>query len=429
MKVGNSNHGSVILRLAYLGILVLATLTSQSWGLEWTGVGERFARMFTPSLSPRDVIDGARNVLLFAGWGLTWMATAGAGIGREVRNAAISGGVLSLLIEGCQLFLSSRTPSVLDLLTNLTGALLGAVCFLFVVRALSRQVGRRSFVGLPAAVFAVCYVIAIFGEALVPLFRQENAVPGLWGGPIRRFQIVLDAFSWTSLANPPVLDALLFFPTGFLVAAWMVEVGLGYRRAARVSVASVVAVTVLAEGAHGFLGFPILPGAVLTHAVSSAGGAMLASWALPRYSRKFRGAARVRVVLGTYLPFLLLWAWRPFRLETRLPVIAEQLLGEWWKPLDSLGMRVDLFSVVDILNPFFLYFPLGALLAVWPLKTTGSLARFFPALYLAILAELGQLFVASRTLDITDMLVPMAGAAAGWVVMRRAGFRRYGTLY
>lgn len=429
MTVRDLNRAPVVIRLGYLGILFLATLSSQRWGVEWSGVGERFARMFAPSLSPRDVIDGARNVLLFAGWGLTWMATARAVNGREIRNATISGGLLSLGIEGGQLFLSSRTPSVLDLLTNLTGAFLGAALFLLAVRVLARERGKRSFVGLPATIFAVSYLIATFGEALVPLFRQENAIPGLWGGPIRRFRIVMDAFSWTSLANPPLSDALLFLPAGFFLGAWAVEAGFAYRWAARVSILSVAGIMILAEGAHGFLGFPILPGAVLTHVVSSACGALLASWALPIFSRKFRGADRVKVLLAAYVPFLLFWAWRPFRLETRLPIIAGKLRGDWWKPLDSLGMRVDIFSVVDILIPFFLYFPLGALLAVWPLKEKGWLGRFFPSLYLAFLAEMGQTFILDRTLDITDILVPMAGAAAGWVVLRVAGFRRYGTVY
>jgi VanZ family protein len=357
------------------------------------------------------------------------MVTARRGEGRDLRNAAISGGAISLLVEGCQLFLSSRTPSVLDILTNVTGAVLGAASFMVVVRVLSRQVGRRSFVGLPAAVFAASYLIATFGEALVPLFRQEYAVPGVGGGPFRRFRMVVDAFSWDSLTDPPILDALLFLPAGFLLVVWMVEVGLPYRRAARASIAALVGLTLLAEVLHGFLGLPILPGAVLNHALASAAGAVLASWALPGFSRRFRGRARGKVVLGAYLPFLLLWAWRPYRLETRLPEIVGQLRSGWWKPLNFLGMRVDLFSVVDILTPFFLYFPVGALLAVWPVKVKGPLAAILPALYLAILAEMGQLFVASRLLDVTDMLVPMAGAAAGWVVLRRSGFRRYGSLF
>ncbi len=59
-----------------------------------------------------------------------------------------------------------------------------------------------------------------------------------------------------------------------------------------------------------------------------------------------------------------------------------------------------MFSVVDVLAPFLLY--------------------------LAVATELGQTLVVARTLDVTDLMIQAAGAAIGWVAVRRAGFLPYG---
>ena len=84
------------------------------------------------------------------------------------------------------------------------------------------------------------------------------------------------------------------------------------------------------------------------------------------------------------------------------------------------------FSVADVLILFLLFLPLGGLLAVWPLRSKGRLAGFAPAIYLAVVLEVCQIFVAGRSLDITDLLVQSAAAMVGWTVVRRAGFSPYG---
>jgi glycopeptide antibiotics resistance protein len=89
-------------------------------------------------------------------------------------------------------------------------------------------------------------------------------------------------------------------------------------------------------------------------------------------------------------------------------------------------MRLDMFSVVDVSGPFLLYLALGALLAVWPLRLRGRLSGFAPAIYLAVATEIAQIVVAERLLDVTDLMIQASGATAGWVVVRRAGFRPYG---
>ena len=78
---------------------------------------------------------------------------------------------------------------------------------------------------------------------------------------------------------------------------------------------------------------------------------------------------------------------------------------------------------------FLLFLPLGALLAVWPLRTRGRWQHLLPVLYLSVVCEIGKIVVAERFLDVTHILIQMAGAAIGWIVVRRSGFPVYGEVW
>lgn len=415
-----------VVRLGYVGIVLLATLSYLDLDLDAARIAGRVNRMLQPTISRRDVIDGARNVVLFAGWGLLWMVTAPPGRSwRALASATLTGVGLSVSVEAMQLLSETRRASVLDIVTNSAGSLLGALVLVIVVRGLAGLSTSRSFVGLPASVFAIAYGAASAGEAFVPLFRQSPS-PAARGGPFERLATVLEEFRWESLTEPPLGDFLLFLPAGVLAVAALVEPGRSYRSSAvTVGLAGAVAALSL-ELAHGMIGIDIHAGAVLTHAAAVACGGWIAAAGLPAATQRIRGVDRPRLLTGGYAVVLLLWALRPYRPETGLSAALGKLTTEWWIPMRSLGQRVDAFSVVDVFDSFLLYLPLGALLAVWPLGRRGTLAAFAPAIYLAVCAELAQILVLTRTLDVTDLMVQASGAAVGWVVARRAGYRPYG---
>jgi glycopeptide antibiotics resistance protein len=109
--------------------------------------------------------------------------------------------------------------------------------------------------------------------------------------------------------------------------------------------------------------------------------------------------------------------------------IREQFAPVHWIPLQAMAGRVDLFSVTDIATQFLLFLPLGGLLAVWPLRRRGRWQHLLPALYLSVVCEVGKILVAERFLDVTHILIQMAGAAIGWIVVRRSGFPVYGEVW
>ncbi|MDH3206130.1 MAG: VanZ family protein [Gemmatimonadota bacterium] len=412
-------------RLGYLGIILLATLSAFRIDLDPAAVAGRLQRMLRPTMSGVDVLDGARNLTLFAGWGLVWMLTSAPGRSWVVlRNAVLTGGGISLLVEVLQLLSDNRTASVLDLATNTGGALMGALVLVFIVLGLASRVDGRSFVGIPASLFALSYGAAVAGEALVPLFRQEQAL-SVSGGVLERLGIAVSLFEWRSFLELPLGDALLFFPAGVFGVAALYETGRGYRKAALEVGVGATLLFVSVEVAHGVLGIPIQAGAILVHVGAVAFGAWMSAAALPAFTRRVRGVDRPRLLTLGYVAVLAAWAFRPYIPETNATALLGKVTSEWWIPLRSLGMRMDMFSVVDVAAPFLLYLPLGGLLAVWPL-TSRSRSAFVPAIYLAAAIEFLQILVAGRTLDVTDFLVQAAGAAVGWAVVRRGGFRPYG---
>ena len=75
-----------------------------------------------------------------------------------------------------------------------------------------------------------------------------------------------------------------------------------------------------------------------------------------------------------------------------------------------------------------IFFPLGALLAVWPLRRRGLLRGMLPAIYLAVVLEVGKIPIADRFMDVTHILIQSAGAALGFLLVRRMGYTVNGEL-
>jgi len=411
-------------RAAFVGILLLATLSSFNVDPAGAHVAARLARALDPQVGARDAIDALRNLALFAGWGVVWMATAAAGrTSRQLLWALGTGAAISLGVETAQLFSATRTASIIDVCTNTLGTAIGAIAFILLVRLAASLKSRRSFVGIPASAIAGPYALACFIEATVPLFRQDE-IFGAAGGPMARMSIALSSFSWRSLLDLPIEDVLLFLPAGAFAVAALVEADVGYAAARNRVVMYGAALAVLAELLHGPNGQPIIAGAVVVHTLAIVAGALVAARLLPDFSQALRGAARPRVVLRALGVLIALWALRPWVPEF-LP-LSERLSHDWWVPLAALGGRMDVFSVADVVGPFCLYVPLGALLAVWPWRRTGWMADLWPAVWLAFGTEALQLFVQGRFVDVTDPLVQLSGAIIGWTIIRRAGYRPYG---
>ncbi|MGH7503740.1 MAG: VanZ family protein [Longimicrobiales bacterium] len=414
-------------RVAYMVVIVLATI-AEPGGATDSALAHRLGRALDAEVSGRDVVDGVRNVLLFAGWGAVWVVTSLPGPAKPMLvRATLTGALLSGAVEAGQLLSATRVASVLDLVTNTVGSLAGAFAVALLIVGTRAALGRRSYLGIPAVLFALGYGIATFLEAFSPFFRQER-LPGVWGSPGERLHAAIARFDWSSISSIPWLDLVLFAPAGMLGVAALVETGVPHRRAAIRVVAGAALLYVFAELARGVAGYPIVLGALLAHVAGVAAGGWLAARRLASFSRELRGRARPAAVFISYCVILALWILRPFLPEVDLTTIADKLTLARFIPLMAYRERMDVFTAADVAIPAFLLMPAGALLAVWPLRAKGWLAGVLPAVYAAILLETGQIFVIGRLFDITDILVASAAAVLGWSVIRRAGYRPYGAM-
>jgi len=416
----------ILARAAYVAIVLLGTLANLHASSDLHAVHERLSRALSPSFTWRDAVDGLRNVVLFAGLGAVWVVTSLTGHARrEIGRAGLVSLLLSTTVEALQLFSPIRNASIIDVTTNTLGGLAGAVATFVLLAAVERARRDKSYLGVPMLLVAGPYALAALCEALAPLFHSAP-LPAMRGGPLSRLQLALDAalpLTWTEI---PILDVALFGAAGFFLVALVRERGDAPPREWLVVGAAGALIVSAAHAMHGAFGLAVRWEALATDAVSLVLGAWAASRWLAPITQTYRGAARARVAIVAYMALLVLWGWRPLLPKTKLNAIADQLNPVAFTPLESLAQRVDVFSALHVMQQFLLYVPLGALLAVWPLRSSGRLAHLWAGVWLAAVIEIGHIVVASRTFDVTNFLLALAGLAIGWVGVRRCGYRPYG---
>lgn len=416
-------------RAGYIAIILLSTLAQLHFEPDAAAAARRLQRAVHPSLHPRDVVDGLRNIALYAGLGAVWVLTSPlGGVRRASWVATLVGAATSVMVETLQLYSPVRTASVLDVLTNTGGAWVGAVAAALLLSAIRSARSRGSYLfGVPLFLVAGAYLAAVLCEAITPLFRQDT-VPDPGGGIAERIRFgiaIARSPNWTAM---PRLDLVLFFPAGFLCVLALMEMDWSRSNWSR----SIGWVLVALGGAFLVLGAEVVHGAahemvryeaVLSHAIAIAAGAAAGRLAFASLAGRTSERRRAAGLLGAYAVVLALWAWRPFVPDVRSARMLEQLTSEHLIPLASLSGRVDLFSVAHIVNQFLLYLPLGSLLAVRPWRTRGALGHLLPGVYLVLLLEAGHIVLAGRWFDVTNVLIHLAGVGVGWVIVRRAGYR------
>jgi glycopeptide antibiotics resistance protein len=417
-------------RLAYVAVIALATLSHIGTGTaSGAALQERLARALSFSMSARDVVDGLRNLLLFAGWGLVWCMSAPTNrLARAIAGATLTGFLLSTSVETVQLFSDRRHASIMDVLTNTSGALFGAAVTVALLRLTMAARSARSFVGMPIFVFAAAYGCAALLEILLPGLRQD-LITDVGGGPIARFRMAWAVRGWGDVGIPSfLLQAVLVAPAGAFAVAALVEQGRTYARSLAWTAGVATALALGLETARGLTSQPIEYGMFAAHAFGFVTGAWLAAYWLPAWSARYRGRSRPLGLLAAYALMLVLWRWQPFVLHLDLDTVRQSFSADHLMPLQGVTMKMDLFSASVVAVGFLLFLPLGGLLAVWPVRAHGWLAHVLPGLWLVLFVEAGQLFIAGRYFDVTDLLIGGAGILAGWALLRHAGFRPYGEL-
>ena len=162
-------------RGGYVVVILLATLTRLDFDPDPGRAAMRLERALHWALRGSDVVDAARNVALFAGFGVIWLITSAADHPwRRVGRVTLLGFLLSCAVEFVQLFSASRTSSINDVTTNTAGAFLGAAVIVVMVLVLKRVRPARSTIGFPLYPVAGAYAVAVATDIFAPFYGRER---------------------------------------------------------------------------------------------------------------------------------------------------------------------------------------------------------------------------------------------------------------
>ncbi|HYW49737.1 MAG TPA: VanZ family protein [Gemmatimonadaceae bacterium] len=411
---------AVALRIGYLACILLATLLRLGFDATPQEVLRRLERALVPPLNAKDIVDGARNIALFFGWGATWVLTAPAPTARrDIVRATLFGLLASLSIETLQLFSLSRQASLVDVWTNTVGSLLGAVAMWMVEHRSTSAMRRGTMIGVPGWLPAGALLLTALGLTFAPSSRATIALA--WApSPFERARVIgaaaaLDV-SWAALLP----DVFAWLAVGLSVA---VAIGDGSGRLRRVQLLAwlVIAPGMLATAHIGraMVGLQREGQSLTVQAAALVVGLAIGLVAMPRWrafvtarSRRALQLALLAAVLGA------LMSWAPAAWAVP-PTGARPLSWTQLVPMYSLWQRQDMSSVFLVLQRAGIGAALGACLAA-----RRRVGRPMPGLWAAVgyaaVLELGQLVIPGRYPDVTDVLITGSAAALVLALVERA---------
>ena len=408
------------LRIAYLGCIAIATLLHLGFDASTPNVLFRMQRALDPPMSFKDIVDGARNIALFVGWGATWALTSDAPSSRrDVAAATLAGMLASLSVETIQLFSQFRTASIADVATNTLGSLIGAlVLWLMEKRAVS-DMRRGTMIGIPGWLPASALLMTAFGLAFAPSSRRSLIVA--WArSPMERAALVAEtvamAVPWTALAT----DVAVWLAVGLAVAIAIRD------RTGRIRLSQFVAwllivpgLLAIAQFGRALAGLQREAGAWEVQGVAVAAGLLLGLALVPTWRTAVTArSTRAYQLAGVAAAVGMLMSWTP----AAWALAASDAARFSWRqlvPMMSLFQRQDLSSVFLVLQKAGLGAAVGACLQA---RTRVGEPRpgVRAALLYATVLEIGQCFVPGRYPDVTDILITGSAACLVAVLVERA---------
>jgi VanZ family protein len=378
--------------------------------------------------------DWVSNVLLFIPLG--YLLTAAFAVDHpriSIVVAIVVVGVCafySASIEFTQLYFPPRVTSLNDIVAETIGATLGAVVWLVIGQTLTAWARRDDF-GLTAGAFPVeflpCYVVALVFVELLPL--KLTIEPAELYHKYKEGKVRLVSFlPWPGLeqaAEKELENFFLYLPVGVLLAGlggnrwrqwdgWRWVLCLGLLLAALIQGLQLVERTSTSSASR-----------VLTD-----GLAILLGWVLGVAIRK-SAAVRLRGILGgsdlgrvCFGAALVLWIaavaflnWLPFDFSVSRDMAIERMEQVRRLPFEDYWQHSYLEAFKQIFRRLAQYFPVGLILPL-VVGRPGKVGVGFLVIALvaacAVMVEIGQAFLPTRTPSLTDVLVESLGAWLGY---------------
>jgi len=420
---------------AVYGSLVPLELEPTSVAAAWSKITHAG---FVP-LSESSKTDLISNVLLFVPIGLC--ATAAIpyrrpGLGLTVTSVIVVAAVacaLGLSIEFLQTFIPARTPSLTDVAAQTVGGLLGAAVWLATGPSFTALLGRLRRAQPRATPFVVVLIayVAIFAVVQWSPFdltiRPAEIMEKYRAGRISLHLVVGE--SWWSLIAEETPLMVLCAPIGWLAS---VSGGLwvGLRRTAWMPLlfSAVVVCAIEIGQVFVFSRFAQMQDVWIGGAGATVGLLAGARFVRQQWRRPAASAGAVRSGLQPipstaavlWIVIFLVWSWWPFQMVSDVSVVPARLQASVNVPLTNYLAATPLEALANASAKLLMTAVLGALLvAAWPRRGSLSSKRIRTACVLLVIAvlhllsEAGQLVLATRYPDLTDVFLGIVGGYAG----------------
>jgi glycopeptide antibiotics resistance protein len=360
------------------------------------------------------ITDTVQNVLLFLPFGVFGVLAIGDRVRWAVTRIAIVTGLAALLsvsIETLQLFITDRTTSVSDAVTNTVGAFGGALVAHAAVHVGRRAIHRLRALGLSEVPSFYPMMIASIVLCLAAWEPFDVTLDvGSLIGKVHALRAHPWQFDILSDEGVEIVRYALFVLAG---SSWLRQ--LGARRAAGVAALAGIGAAFMLEASQWVIASR-MPGLedAMVHAGGAVVGAALFQWA-PRgrppafWFAILAAATWIGAALQMLTPFTVAAVHHPFN----------------WMPFYNYYERTSFETISHTIELMLFYIPLGFWLPmvfrtrwqVYAVAFGASLAIAFPLEYM-------QGWIVGRYPDVTDVAVATLGALLGaWA--GGAGWKRF----
>lgn len=384
------------------------------------------------------------NIILFVPLGfLLYLYLSHRWPGRvRIVPIVVIGAILGTAIETLQLFFRYRVTSTHDVINNTFGTFLGVLAAILYVRYLEKRIERGLRQILQHEPLTLLILLLVAGglfSSLLPFnlsitisdfkhsLKNTNIEPfgmytlgqylGVTGAGEQN-----SAFQWSAL----IQNIMFYMMYGYLVLYAYFKYWKGRPRALwKWAVLTVVLVPLLEllqimirsrfsdinDLIAGYTGITL--GSVLFYLSRRK------AWFLKSNDLQIR---HFFPILAVYAAFIGIDSFHPFNFSLSPEVIRDDLELRNLVPFYQYYKVTSLWNIYDVLKTFFMTVPLG-LIAGYYMRDRYDYPRLLPRLaivgvVLGSFLESAQLFLETRTADITDVIFIAAGLIAGFIFYR-----------
>jgi len=429
--------GVALLAIAAYGSLVPLHYTPRSFNDAWPA----FLRSGTRAADISSV-DWGVNVMLLVPASFCFLAAAvrpNSTIAARIfwsLVVAISCLAFSVFIELAQSWFPPRVPTMVDVIAQLCGAVLGIVVWWICGPTLHRAIEAAHVDDTPQnrlGLVLLAYVVGVLFFSLAPLDLTLHPVDLV--NKYRNERILFIPFSYPAasawqVAYDVVADVAIFVPVGVFATTFLARRNNTDRSLAH-SLALGCAIVAAIEAMQ------LLVLSRFTDVTDLLTGSVGVAIGVFGY-RYFRGTSSVHVrdanlrnwwmalALGLYAVFLLAVFWYPFDYDVMDTAAARQRVSHFFGIPFSRAIEGNYLAAQDgILRKFLLFVPVGVIVALFfahvrrDIRIIGLLAASVLTAGLAMALELGQAFLPGRFVSFDDVLICLTGAFVGYWATKR----------